>query len=348
MSRWFRHYAGMMRDDKLVRVAVKSKQTVERVTWIWGAILESAAEIDDGGRYEIDHEEISYFLRADVDDIAAIEAALAVAGRVADGRVSKWKDRQFQGDRTGGKSRGAEPYVYFIGEAWGAPVKIGFSRNPWSRVLEFQTGSHAKLVVLAAFKTAANSEVDIHTLLAAYRKAGEWFDLPPHATKVVTDAATGKKSNYEDLMSMLRGALRSATNTETELETDIQLATANCPAEPTPKPAVSLVDQLWTDGILALETMHVVPPKARSMVGKWLKDTGSDAGRVLWAINEAQTHGSGDPIPYITRVLSDRSTQRAPPHRPAKNLRSLVDALHRQIPDEQPDQQNFPRLAFGG
>ena len=43
MSRWFRHYAGMMRDDKLVRAAIKSKQSIERVLWIWGAVLESAA-----------------------------------------------------------------------------------------------------------------------------------------------------------------------------------------------------------------------------------------------------------------------------------------------------------------
>ena len=57
MSRWFRHYAGLARDDKLVRAAMKSKQPVERVVWVWCAILESAAEIDDGGRYELDHAE---------------------------------------------------------------------------------------------------------------------------------------------------------------------------------------------------------------------------------------------------------------------------------------------------
>jgi hypothetical protein len=50
VSRWFRHYAGMMRDDKLVRVAIRSGQAIERVCWIWGAILESAAEIDNGGK----------------------------------------------------------------------------------------------------------------------------------------------------------------------------------------------------------------------------------------------------------------------------------------------------------
>lgn len=100
MSRWFRHYAGMMRDEKLVRVAIKSKQTIERVVWVWGAILESAAEIDDHGRYDLDAAEIAYFLRADEDDVGAVLTALADAGRVADGFVVKWGDRQFSSDRS--------------------------------------------------------------------------------------------------------------------------------------------------------------------------------------------------------------------------------------------------------
>lgn len=100
MSRWFRHYAGMMRDDKLVRVAIRSKQTIERVCWIWGAILESAAEIDDNGRYDLDAPEIAYFLRADQSDVDAILGALSDAGRVADSCVVKWSNRQFQSDRS--------------------------------------------------------------------------------------------------------------------------------------------------------------------------------------------------------------------------------------------------------
>lgn len=100
MSRWFRHYAGMMRDDKLVRVALKCGQSIERVLWIWGAILESAAEIDDNGRYDVDATEIAYFLRASEDDVGAILAALGAAGRVADSVVVHWGDRQFQSDRS--------------------------------------------------------------------------------------------------------------------------------------------------------------------------------------------------------------------------------------------------------
>ncbi len=100
MSRWFRHYAGMMRDDKLVRVAIRSKQTIERVAWVWGAILESAAEIDDAGRYDVDAAEIAYFLRADQDDVDSILAGLADAGRVDAGCVVKWSTRQFASDRS--------------------------------------------------------------------------------------------------------------------------------------------------------------------------------------------------------------------------------------------------------
>ncbi len=105
MSRWFRHYAGMMRDEKLVKVAVKSKQTVERVVWIWGAILESAAEINDGGRYEFDAGEAAYFLRCDDTDILCIVECLENVGRLHEGVVTRWSDRQFDSDSSKERQR---------------------------------------------------------------------------------------------------------------------------------------------------------------------------------------------------------------------------------------------------
>jgi hypothetical protein len=100
LSRWFRHYAGMMRDDKLVRIAIRTKQPIERIVWIWGAVLESAAEIDDAGRYDVDAAEVAYFLRTDEADICAVLAAFADAGHVAGDHVVKWGDRQFISDRS--------------------------------------------------------------------------------------------------------------------------------------------------------------------------------------------------------------------------------------------------------
>jgi hypothetical protein len=100
MSRWFRHYAGLCRDEKLVSVAIKAKQPIERVVWVWCAILESAAEIDDAGRYGVDTAEIAYFLRTDEADICSIENALRDAGRLASGCVVAWSKRQFSSDRS--------------------------------------------------------------------------------------------------------------------------------------------------------------------------------------------------------------------------------------------------------
>lgn len=105
MSRWFRHYAGMMRDEKLVRAAVKAKQPVERVIWVWGAILESAAEVNDGGRYEFDAGEAAYFLRCDVSDLECILASLEGFGRLAAGVVVRWGDRQYSSDSAAERQR---------------------------------------------------------------------------------------------------------------------------------------------------------------------------------------------------------------------------------------------------
>ncbi len=100
MSRWFRHYSGMMRDEKLVSAAIRSKQPVERVVWVWGALLESASEVNDAGRYDFDAGEAAYFLRVDEGDIQNILSALVSLGRISEGAVVRWSDRQFESDQS--------------------------------------------------------------------------------------------------------------------------------------------------------------------------------------------------------------------------------------------------------
>lgn len=95
----------MMRDEKLVSAAVRSKQPIERVVWIWGAILESAAEINDNGKFALDTAEIAYFLRAEQADLDRIVSALEELGRIAGDCVVKWGDRQFTSDRSADRTR---------------------------------------------------------------------------------------------------------------------------------------------------------------------------------------------------------------------------------------------------
>ena len=113
MVRWFRHYPGLARDGKLVAVALRSGQPIERVVWTWCAILEDAAERAAGGAFQVDVLEGAHFLRCSEADLRAILAALDESGRTAAGVVVAWDARQFLDNSTArvrahrARSRGA-------------------------------------------------------------------------------------------------------------------------------------------------------------------------------------------------------------------------------------------------
>ncbi len=66
---------------------------------------------------------------------------------------------------------------------------------------------------------------------------------------------------------------------------------------------------LFRDGLADLAAMGVTDEKlGRRMLGRWLRDTGGDAARVVSALIEAKAQGTpADPIPYITRLLNKSS-----------------------------------------
>lgn len=75
-----------------------------------------------------------------------------------------------------------------------------------------------------------------------------------------------------------------------------------------PNVPLSPKDLLWRDGVLTLRGLGLTDPAARRFVGKLLRDTAGDAGRVHWAIDEARHAETGDPIPFVTRILNDTPT----------------------------------------
>jgi hypothetical protein len=189
MSRWFRHYAGMMRDDKLVRAAMQSKQPVERVVWVWGAILESAAEINDGGKYDLDAAEAAYFLRADVADVEGIVAALDAGGRTANGCVVKWCDRQFQSDRSAERQRRYRDKQKADRDGDGGPdvesvatdgvvavTAPSLSRHGDAPDTETDTQTEKKVAAQPSSARAAISPPAIPIVLWRGERTSEWFD----------------------------------------------------------------------------------------------------------------------------------------------------------------------------
>jgi hypothetical protein len=97
LSRWFRHYAGMMSDPKFGGVARFCKRSRAEVLFVWGCLLESASEYDSA-TYSWDADAMAELLGIETEDAQAIHDALLEKGLIEAGRIASWDKRQFKSD----------------------------------------------------------------------------------------------------------------------------------------------------------------------------------------------------------------------------------------------------------
>ncbi len=139
----------------------------------------------------------------------------------------KWEERQF---KEGGAKKGSR-YVYLIKDPSSRIVKVGFSKNPWARVVDIRSEEkNPKLKVVATFRSKSVSEVDLHLLLAEHHHEFEWFEIPSKLLTIIIDFAK-EEITYEELLGLLRSKhsdlLRSnTTNSDTETEQNNPLTPA--------------------------------------------------------------------------------------------------------------------------
>jgi len=98
MSRWYRAYAGTVKDDKLAEAAIVAGCSRSVVIAVWHSLLESAAEVGDGGRFETTARRVAAVLGEPLATIDAVFMALAEIGMVEDGSIAAWKRRQYESD----------------------------------------------------------------------------------------------------------------------------------------------------------------------------------------------------------------------------------------------------------
>lgn len=65
--------------------------------------------------------------------------------------------------------------VYFIRDADNDRMKIGHSRDPWSRLKQLQTGSSSRLSLVAVIAGSEAIEEKMHYDMGDYNVHGEWF-----------------------------------------------------------------------------------------------------------------------------------------------------------------------------
>jgi hypothetical protein len=104
-NRWYRAYAGTVKDDKLAEASVIAGCSRSIAIAVWHSILESAAETEGGGRFETTPRRVAAALSEPVDAIKSVFDAMSEIGMIEDGSVSAWKRRQYEGDTSTERSR---------------------------------------------------------------------------------------------------------------------------------------------------------------------------------------------------------------------------------------------------
>lgn len=105
MNRWYRRYVGTVSDPKLAEAALIAECSRSIVIATWDAILESAAETNDEGRFRLSPRNVAATLQEQVATVERVFAALHELELIENGSVSAWQKRQYQSDSSTQRSR---------------------------------------------------------------------------------------------------------------------------------------------------------------------------------------------------------------------------------------------------
>lgn len=80
-------------------------------------------------------------------------------------------------------------FIYFVFSPRMRAIKIGYSRDVDGRIAALQTSAPDKLEVLAIIPGSMKDERGLHTLFAAQRLSGEWFEDRPNLRAHIAEVA---------------------------------------------------------------------------------------------------------------------------------------------------------------
>ena len=105
MTRWYRAYEGTVTDAKLGEVALVAGCSRSVAIAVWHCILESAASVNDGGRFDATARRVAVILCEPLGVIEAAFSEMASLGMIADGAIAAWSRRQYESDSSTERSR---------------------------------------------------------------------------------------------------------------------------------------------------------------------------------------------------------------------------------------------------
>jgi hypothetical protein len=79
--------------------------------------------------------------------------------------------------------------IYFVRDTATGRVKIGYSADPWSRMVKMQADCPGELVLVGIIDGDRAVEADVHRRFGAHRERGEWFRAEGELAAFLVDLA---------------------------------------------------------------------------------------------------------------------------------------------------------------
>jgi hypothetical protein len=105
MSRWYRAYEGTIADPKIGEAALVAGTSKSVAIASWHAILESAASVQESGRFDTTARRVAAALGEPLAALESIFAAFDEIGLTADGVVTAWARRQYESDKSATRTK---------------------------------------------------------------------------------------------------------------------------------------------------------------------------------------------------------------------------------------------------
>jgi len=334
--RWFRTYADIVDNSKLRLLAFEDR---------WHFVALCALKCDgllENPDDPLLERKIALKLGVQLRELDEIKRRLMEVNLI-DCRFHpvKWEMRQHRtpGLPYGECLSGYRGYIYFIGDPSSDTIKIGYSKNPWARVKDLQTGRTDKLAVVATVRTTDVSERRIHALFSEEHQAGEWFKVSPRIQRLITEIKAKRVCDDETLIDYVANYVATTKETETETETEEPPI-----IPPGGRRGKTLIPSDWK-----APPISELPPRARACAEKWTRasyETEAEGFVLYWQSErkmKADWRGTwaNRIIARHSAVMRDQKFGNAPPE-PARQFTpdQEIATLERMIPLYQERGQN--------
>lgn len=263
--KWFRTYADIVDNAKLRLLAFEDR---------WHFVALCALKCDGLLEDETDpllQRKIALKLGVQLRELDEIKRRLMEVGLIEENfHPAKWEMRQHRSpDLPAGESlEGYRGYVYFIGDPSSATIKIGYSKNPWARVKDLQTGRTDNLCVVATVRTTDVSECAVHELLSDERTAGEWFKVSPRIKSLIASIKAKRITDADDLVRYVANYVAATKETEAESEAEELSSNEDTASDDAPALSVEHVFEYYQElaAELGLNVPRDLTPERRQLI----------------------------------------------------------------------------------